>query len=163
MDIVPNLSTPSESSYNDPFAVSIFEKFGDIGCWAIPAFMTMYGAASGVYKLPVFVLIAGLIQTKVVMMLKKDLPKARPRPFYFGKSSEEDLKSFPSSHTAGAFLAVGIAKKLIGLNHLFITILALASLVGISRYVSKKHWSIDILAGACIGFAFGFSAANFSI
>jgi hypothetical protein len=75
MDIVPNLSTPSESSYNDPFAVSIFEKFGDIGCWAIPAFMTMYGAASGVYKLPVFVLIAGLIQTKVVMMLKKIFQK----------------------------------------------------------------------------------------
>lgn len=163
INVILDSETQAQERYNDPPSVYFLEKFGDIGMVGIPIITTICGAAQGYTKLPLMIFIAAQIQNLAVRMLKRGFPRQRPRPYHFGKISKEDSKSFPSSHTAAAFLAFGMAKQLFGINHFSITVLALCSLVGVSRYLSKKHWPTDIATGACIGFMFGAAAAKLSM
>jgi undecaprenyl-diphosphatase len=97
----------------------------------------------------------GLVQKHFLSFLKSSFPKERPRPFIYGKISKQDKESFPSSHSAGAFLSAGLSFGLFGFTTYTITCLALASLVGLSRIFSQKHWPSDVGAGAAIGFSVG--------
>jgi len=70
--------------------------------------------------------------------------------------------SFPSGHTLSAFaiassLIFFYKKKLITLS-----LLLLASLVGLSRIMLGVHWPIDVLMGATLGLACGYAGVQFS-
>lgn len=137
--------------------ISALEKFGDIGQYGIPASIGGYALFTGHSIEALIMGSVGYLQGKAVFVIKQKFPRVRPEPYVRGKVSKEDTESFPSSHTGGAFLAVGLAYALYGISNPFTVIAAtLASLVGLSRYLSKKHWFTDVLGGACIGFANGY-------
>ncbi len=76
----------------------------------------------------------------IKVFYKKDRPIPYPRTNLY---SYIDANSFPSIHTARA-AAVGI--------WLFGPLgLALAAVIGYSRIFLKKHYTIDVVAGAMIG------------
>jgi membrane-associated phospholipid phosphatase len=142
-------------------AREVLEKFGDVGQYAIPALTSGYALISGNPVEALAMGVLGYVQMREVFAIKYYFPRARPRPYVEGRESREDKESFPSSHTGGAFMAVGLAWGLYGTkNPMTITTIALASLVGISRYLSKKHWPTDIIGGALIGGIHGFAAAH---
>ena len=58
---------------------------------------------------------------------------------------------FPSGHTSSAFAAAGFMQRRYGWKWGVPTI-ALASLVGISRVVAKRHTVTQVIAGAILGF-----------
>jgi membrane-associated phospholipid phosphatase len=74
--------------------------------------------------------------------------------------------SFPSGHTNEAFTAAGVSCA----NHAFVSIygsalldhlacardLTLATAEGLLRIIGDRHYATDVLAGAAIGFSFGY-------
>lgn len=62
-------------------------------------------------------------------------------------------RSFPSNHTASAFVLAITALSLS--PALFAVMLILAFLTGLSRLAAGLHWPEDILAGALLGCFFG--------
>jgi undecaprenyl-diphosphatase len=83
----------------------------------------------------------------------------RERPFKTIKALHNlivppDQYSFPSGHTAGAFIIAQIAgfqfPELEGILFLW------AALVGLSRVILRVHYPTDVLAGAVLGFGISF-------
>ncbi|RDU65016.1 phosphatase PAP2 family protein [Helicobacter sp. MIT 14-3879] len=62
---------------------------------------------------------------------------------------------FPSGHTSSAFVAAGFAQKRYGSN-VGVPISILATFVGASRVIAEKHTIAQVLAGAIIGYIFGY-------
>ena len=153
-------STPSDKNFTDPVLITLLEKYGDVGCALLPTATALCAYFRGFCYIPVGILICGLAQKHFVDQLKHTFPRERPRPYYFGKRSKQDNQSFPSSHTAGAFLSVGLNYALYGLSIQTVTLIALSALVGASRVLSKKHWVSDVAAGAWIGFSAGWLAGK---
>jgi membrane-associated phospholipid phosphatase len=144
-----------QKDFGDSQPIVFLEKFGDIGCWILPSIVSSLAYFQGYRCIPAGIVIIGLAQKHFTTFLKSSCPKDRPRPFIYGKISKQDTESFPSSHTAGAFLSVGLSYALYDLNTYTITCFALSALVGLSRILSQKHWPSDVLAGAAIGFTCG--------
>ena len=73
----------------------------------------------------------------------------RPRPD--GTSDN----SFPSGHTATAFMIATMLHKEYGWRSPWISFggYAVASFTGISRIINNRHWASDVVAGAVIGMA----------
>ena len=78
----------------------------------------------------------------------------RPRPFqpqagFVNMIVPQDVFSFPSGHTAGAFVVAVMMGSCwpIGLIPAFLW----ASLVGFSRIYLAVHYPTDVVAGACLG------------
>ena len=61
-----------------------------------------------------------------------------------------DEFSFPSGHTAGAFLMATVASSFLPV--LSIPAFIIAALVGLSRIYNGVHYPGDVLAGMCLGF-----------
>ncbi len=61
--------------------------------------------------------------------------------------------SFPSGHTAQAFMGAELLRKEYGADYPLLAVggYAVASMVGAMRVLNNKHWVTDVLAGAGIG------------
>ncbi|MBC7796800.1 MAG: phosphatase PAP2 family protein [Pyrinomonadaceae bacterium] len=60
-------------------------------------------------------------------------------------------KAFPSGHAATAFMLAGVFNFYFRLNHLRVLLLAIASLIAVSRIAVGIHWTNDVLAGIAGG------------
>ena len=93
----------------------------------------------------------------------------RPRPFLYlptstGPSRPDDGRSLPSGHTSMAFAAAAAyasvlhRRHLAGHNRLQIgAMFAAATATGVLRVVAHRHFPTDVLAGAALGFAVGWT------
>lgn len=92
-------------------------------------------------------LVAHELNEGVVSNLKRY--SAEPRP-----NNPADLSSFPSSHTAQAFLTATLLHEQYGRQYPWLSVsgYAVATATGTMRVLGNKHWVTDVLAGAGIGF-----------
>ncbi len=88
---------------------------------------------------------AELLMSGIILSLKKLTRELRP--------DSSCYSSFPSGHTAQAFLGAEILRKEYGAEHPWLAIggYISASAVGTLRILNNKHWLPDILAGAGVG------------
>lgn len=82
------------------------------------------------------------------------LATRRTRP----DGSGED--SFPSGHTSGPFALAAVAQSYYGAK-VGVPAFALATLAGVVRLDSQRHFASDVLAGALLGTLIGFGTAHF--
>jgi membrane-associated phospholipid phosphatase len=89
-----------------------------------------------------------LLMMAIVFPLKKIT--AVPRP------DTGTPNSFPSGHTAQAFVAATFMHKEYGKQNPLYSVLAYgtATSVGVLRMMNNRHWSTDVLVGAGIGILF---------
>ena len=92
-------------------------------------------------------LLAHELDEGVVSNLKRW--SAEPRP-----DDPHDLTSFPSSHTAQAFLTATLLHEQYGRQYPWVSVAgyAVAAATGTMRVLGNRHWCPDVLAGAGIGF-----------
>lgn len=88
---------------------------------------------------------AKLIMMGFVIPLKKFTRVVRPDSSAFN--------SFPSGHTAQAFMAAAFFHKEFGKKYPWATVgmFTLAGSIGVFRMLNNKHWISDVLAGAGFG------------
>lgn len=63
--------------------------------------------------------------------------------------------SFPSGHTTTVFTLIGVLAAYVRSDLLLAGLLALASLVGLSRVAVGVHWPLDVFGGAFLGWTTG--------
>ena len=139
----------------DRFMVAV-TKLGDAGIvWIILTVILLLipkTRKSGVYM--AVALIADLIICNVIL---KPIV-ARIRPYSINQTVQllvTPLKdySFPSGHTATAFMCATILHKEYGMKSPWYSIggYTLAGLTGVTRQLNNRHWIGDVLVGAGIG------------
>ena len=92
-------------------------------------------------------LVAHELDDGVVSNLKRLSAEVRP-------NNPTDFSSFPSSHTAQAFLTATLLHEQFGRQYPWVSVsgFAVAAATGTMRVLGNKHWVTDVLAGAAIGF-----------
>ncbi len=136
-------------------------RLGDWYFWA--AMGALLFAIEGPSSAPAIgqILITSAIGVLIYKMLKQRL--VRERPFVHSGSIHcgavpLDRYSFPSGHTLHA---VSITIMLTHVDPLLLTIcLPFALLVGLSRIVLGLHYPSDVLVGAAIGAALGYTSIS---
>ncbi|WP_298775181.1 phosphatase PAP2 family protein [uncultured Shewanella sp.] len=108
-------------------------------------------------------LVAGIICSLLVWGLKHYFDVLRPAAVVNSLNIIGNIHfkySFPSGHTAAAFVFAG--SLYLSLNPIWIkmVLLVVASFVGMSRVVVGAHWPSDIAMGAIIGLFSAYSAAK---
>ena len=88
---------------------------------------------------------SGLLMAGFVNSIKYTVKEKRP--------DNTSNNSFPSGHTATAFMCATILHKEYGNKSPWYSIggYTLAGLTGVTRQLNNRHWIGDILAGAGIG------------
>jgi membrane-associated phospholipid phosphatase len=117
------------------------ELIADVGQVALPG-AALLGAwiqkdSEGLHQL----LMAFVLETGAVTILKHGVDRRRP---------DGGRYSFPSGHTASAFLGATFLHRRYGLKYGAPAYVA-AVFVGYSRIHTKRHWTTDVLAGAAVG------------
>jgi membrane-associated phospholipid phosphatase len=104
-------------------------------------------------------------------IIKNSIPRYRPY-CYFGdipsRKETDYFKSFPSRHTAFAFMSAGFLTTTFYAEYpnsrlkipLGIASYSFAAAVGLSRIFSGSHFLGDVLAGAALGSVFGYLIPN---
>ena len=94
---------------------------------------------------------------------------ARPRPYVYdasppGTVAREDVSSFPSGHTSNAFAAAAAywsiqQRRGVAGRHVpaIVALFALATATAVLRVEAHKHFPTDVLAGAALGTAVGWT------
>lgn len=107
-------------------------------------------------------LILSILGTLVIQGLKHVLGVDRPSVVLFGMEgynligSQVKSPSFPSGHTATAFIGAGILAAQLKSKLLTQWLIGIASLIGLSRIMMGVHWPFDVLVGAALGWLIGF-------
>lgn len=108
-------------------------------------------------RLAIPMLLAAILATAITHTLKPGLDVLRP-PGVLGADAFHLVghsirsRAFPSGHTVTAFTFAGLL--ILGLRLRWpwaALLLAMASIMGISRMVAGVHWPTDVLAGAIVG------------
>ncbi|GAB4238671.1 MAG: phosphatase PAP2 family protein [Chlamydiales bacterium] len=116
------------------------EKVGDIGQIAIPLAAAALSAGKQDYEGLKVLAYTSALTLSSVYALKYSIDAKRP---YGGRHS------FPSGHTAGAFMGASYLQRRYGWTY-GVPAYAAASFVGYSRVKARKHFTRDVLGAACI-------------
>ncbi|NVO83277.1 phosphatase PAP2 family protein [Hymenobacter terrestris] len=91
--------------------------------------------------------LAHALNTGLVSNLKRLSATRRP-------DSPTDLSSFPSAHTADAFLTATLLHEQFGRGRPWLSVAGygVATATGAMRMLNDRHWLTDVVAGASVGF-----------
>lgn len=130
-----------------PGTVEKLQRLGDVLQYALPWLALALVAFTGKADLAWDWLYGCLASVLIVHVLKVLSNYTR-----FGKRPNGGKNSFPSGHTAGAFL--GASFMLFAFGPVVAAIpFVLAALTGLSRVLSKNHWWRDVIGGAALATA----------
>lgn len=107
------------------------------------------------------ILLLAVLATIVIQGLKHWFSLERP-PYVLALSEFHLIggaissKSFPSGHTATAFVVAGILAAQYLRKMIIWPLVAAAALVGLSRIMVGVHWPADVFVGAILGWMMGF-------
>ncbi len=131
------------------------------------------GQAKKIWALEDTLIVANavLVNLAITDVFKAALARQRPA-FYFNEahrtsSGDDANKSFPSGHTSFAFAAASSAATLSFLRgydsapYVAAGGGTLALATGLFRIFADKHWATDVIGGAVLGSAIGFSMPFF--
>jgi undecaprenyl-diphosphatase len=126
---------------------------GDGWLWLLFALVAWFfdaGSEKVIYQMA----LAITMELATYKILKKIC--SRPRPFQCLERvtcivNPPDRYSFPSGHTAAAFVVAGTVG--VFYSALFLPLLLLAALIGFSRIYLGAHYPTDVLAGAFLGWS----------
>ncbi|MCA8831522.1 phosphatase PAP2 family protein [Hymenobacter pini] len=87
------------------------------------------------------------LNTGLVSHLKRASHTRRP-------DDPADFSSFPSAHTAEAFMTATLLHEQFGRQHPWVSVAgySVATATGAMRMLNNRHWVTDVVAGASIGF-----------
>ncbi len=93
---------------------------------------------------------SALITAGVTEGLKNTYGRTRPFEIWYHNS-------FPSGHTFSAFTSATLLHREYGENSVWYSIggYTMASAIGVSRILNRKHWASDVLGGAALGLVSG--------
>ncbi len=99
-------------------------------------------------KLTIALIITYIIISFIRILYFKERPKKKE---YNNIIEKIDASSFPSMHSTRIIILTLTLTKIY--NNIIITmmLILIASLVGISRIILKKHYTIDVIAGYILG------------
>jgi hypothetical protein len=107
------------------------------------------------------VVYAGLITTTVKLAVGRERPQFNGGQYVFAPFTTDDRYfSFPSGHATLAFAVSSSLAADIDHPAATVALYALASLTGLERMYSDRHWASDVLLGAIVGTACGYGVAN---
>lgn len=137
-----------------------FTRLGDTGTWVLLTFLLAAVPGTGP-GLAVLMACGAVVALAVSQLLKRVCRRQRPcvgiGPHAVKALAEiPDAFSFPSGHTAVAFaVATALASPAHGLAEVAAV---LACGIGVSRVYLGAHYPLDVLAGAGLGIACGWTA-----
>lgn len=96
-------------------------------------------------RLLTFIVLALILTQGVINILKFATGVLRP--------DDSNFFSFPSGHTATAFMAATLLYKEYGFRSYWVGIVAYAAAIvtGMTRILNNRHWLIDVIVGAALG------------
>lgn len=155
-DLCRSISSWNGNAFADR-AMRFFTRLGDGPIYpAVVLLVLVLDAGSAIRLLPAMA-IAFAFELSVQKALKHGFRRLRPClvvPGVTNLVSFPDAFSFPSGHTAGAFLAaVQISALYPGIAA---PLFAIAGLVGFSRVYNGVHYPGDVAVGALLGAGSGF-------
>lgn len=109
------------------------------------------------------VLLAAVFSLICIPLLKQYFDAPRPPQVleYLNVVGEARYKhSFPSGHTATAFLFAGLISMYSQRTMVKVTLFTLATCVGLSRVLIGAHWPADIVMGAIVGLCCAYAATK---
>ncbi|QYJ86238.1 phosphatase PAP2 family protein [Shewanella mesophila] len=115
-------------------------------------------------ELIIRVIVASVLSLIIVPTLKQYFDAPRPAALLeiiniVGKTRLNH--SFPSGHTASAFLFAGTLFFAYQCRNIKILVIGFASIIGLSRVIVGAHWPLDIIMGAFVGLFCAYVAAYF--
>lgn len=138
--------------------VDYFRLYGDVFSF-LPAFAGIYTLIEQDYEGLAYLAISTastLATTFVIKYSFVGISKKNPNLARISRRPNgKDYEGFPSGHTSSAFSAAGFMQKRYGYKWGIPTTI-LATLVGISRITSKKHTTLQVLAGAALGYSMSY-------
>lgn len=127
-------------------------RTGDGHLYILLAFILPFLAPASGMNFVKIALVAFAIERPLYFILKNTLKRNRPAAALQGFSSfvtPSDKFSFPSGHTAAAFVMAGLGSHFYpGLSPL---LYSWATLVGLSRIFLGVHFPTDVLVGSLLG------------
>ena len=148
------------NSHHDKFQDHFFKNFTHLGDGLILIPVLIF-ALTIRYYYGLILFVSGVLHGFAVLIFKKVLFTDAPRPtsyisdpviLHFVDGVEvHSARSFPSGHTATAFVVAIFLSLIINKKSYSILFLGFAILVGYSRIYLLQHFYIDTLVGALIG------------
>lgn len=128
-------------------------KTADGPCYALLALLLWYFGGAEAQRAVVWLALGYAIELPSYLLLKNLFRRQRPADALAGciqaHIKPSDQFSFPSGHTAGAFVCVTVLATLYPL--LWVPLLLWGLAVGSARVLLGVHFPGDILAGAALG------------
>ncbi len=125
-----------------------FEQLGK--SWVPLWFVLLYVWATGRRRVLLVVALALLLTGVSVTVTKASVPRIRPKYRFRPPKSSYSRASFPSGDAAAAFATAAAVGVFVPLTWR-VFMLSFASMVGLLRVLSLRHYPADALAGAAFG------------
>lgn len=114
------------------------------------------------------IVITGLLCTLAIYGLKHSLDIIRPhlalnRDLFHFIETDITSPARPSGHSATAFFIAGTLYASHKMTALRVAVLLLASLIALSRIAIGVHWPLDLIWGAFVGLAMGYTGAYLTL